>query len=228
MGVEVKKGGNNMADQEEIDSKFVSAFEEVDVEGTGKIGMNQLQNIIEITAYNESLEGTEGNLNKVLKIAGADEDQWLSLEELLALIKEKNDSYISGCFIRLADKGNKGFTTANEVKSVLEMTGAPAEDGPVKILMAIADSNGDKKLQTEEVIKMMKAGDEIMNNPKEVAKIMFKVADTNDDGYIDKRELRQYCKDLGQDMEIVIMMLTILDKDNNEMLNYDEFCRFFG
>merc|ERR1719481_442486 len=117
----------------------------------------------------------------------------LSLEELLILLgfQGNEEDRIAG-FVRVADKGNKGYITA------------------------------------EEVVNFFKDGGRSMNDPKERAKMMFKMTDLNSDGYIDKEELKKFFSDMAgeedeDDNTMVNMMMAMMDKDEDGKLNFEEF-----
>merc|ERR1719147_327250 len=85
-----------------------------------------------------------------------EDDRKLSLEDILVLTGvEGNEKERIAMFLKLADKGNKGHITAQEVKSVLTFMEEDADDEDARMFFAIADANGDRKLQTEEVINFL-------------------------------------------------------------------------
>ena len=222
-----------MPDKEADKLQMIAAFEKVDIDKTGKIGIKQLQELMKETATSKSdkeMAEDENMVKMVLEMADLDGDQMLSIEELLVLIgvEGSEEDRIAG-FVRVADKGNKGFITADELKSVLEKVGQKSSDKDIKMFFAMADKNGDQKLQTEEVVAFLKDGGKNLQDPKEKAKMMFRLQDTNSDGYIDKSELKKFFSDMqGEEDEddnmMVNMMMAMMDKDGDGKLNFEEFC----
>merc|ERR1712098_154171 len=126
---------------------------------------------------------------------------------------------------RLADKGNKGYVTAEELKEVFQKMGQTTTDKDVKMFFTMADKDGDKKLQTEEVVNFFMNRDKNKDDPKEAAKMMFKITDLDSDGFIDKKELKKFFSSLAdEEDEDDNMMVAMMDEDEDGKLNYEEFC----
>jgi len=219
-----------MAEKEATKEKVASAFEEADVEKSGKISEPQLRVIMDLLTINlKDLDIEEETLNKLLKICSLDGKITVSLEDLL-IIMFGDEHETLGAFLRLADKDGRGYITAKDLKFIMEIVdeGDRFNDTFIKYFMALADKNEDKKLQYEEITNFLKDGLQQMDDPKVLAKAMFKVHDKNADGYIDKKELRQFFEEMEDDEEgvdnmMVNMMMAMLDTDEDGKLNFEEF-----
>merc|ERR1719158_1854302 len=103
----------------------------------------------------------------VFIMADIDGDNMVSLHELLIMAgcEGEEKERIAG-FVRLADKGNKGYITAEELKEVFQKMGQTTTDKDVKMFFTMADKDGDQKLQTEEVVNFFMNRDENKDDPK--------------------------------------------------------------
>jgi len=228
-----------------------AAFKEVDAEGKGAVDVEGLQKIGKIMARNEEEMQKTDNLfliNMAMSMGDTNGDKKLSLEELLKLSQldqvklpeeeEKKEEDVSEedrekerlvGFVKLANKENRDYITAEELKQVMQMMDKDVDDETVKLVFSFADTNGDKKLQLEEVILFLLEGEKKMDDPKERAKMMFRMLDTNGDGYIDKKELKEFFKedaDEGEDGGFEArMMVAMFDEDDDGKLNLEEFSK---
>merc|ERR550519_1045455 len=91
------------------------------------------------------------------------------------------------------------------------------------MFMKMGDLDRDKKLKIEEVVNLLIDGPP-QEDPKEKMKRLFKMSDTNEDGFISKKELREYIMSLGfldedDTPAIINMTVTLLlaesDKDKD-------------
>merc|ERR1712106_792157 len=101
--------------------------------------------------------------------------------------------------------------------------------GKMTIRMCAHDET--RKIKPEELISFMIDGPK-EKDPKEVAKGMFRMFDTDKDGYFSKKELGAYLKEMmGDDDDdwfintTAKMMLAVHDEDEDGKLNYEEFTK---
>merc|ERR1711942_241564 len=156
---------------------LIAAFEKVDVEKSGKINITQLADIMREASADDSDEdeieemvNDQNMMRVVFTMADVDGDNMVSLNELLVMagFEGEEEERIAG-FVRLADKGNKGYVTAEELKEVLQKMGQTTTDKDVKMFFTMADKDGDQKLQTEEVVNFFMNRNN-QDDPKEAAK----------------------------------------------------------
>merc|ERR1712112_705657 len=216
---------------------LIAAFEKVDLEKTGKINITQLADIMRESAGDDSsgdeieeMVNDKETMRMVFTMADIDGDNMVSLHELLIMAgcEGEEKERIAG-FVRLADKGNKGYVTAEELKEVFQKMGQTTTDKDVKMFFTMADKDGDQKLQTEEVVNFFMNKDKNKDDPKEAAKMMFKITDLDSDGFIDKKELKKFFSSLADEEDeddnmMVNMMMAMMDEDEDGKLNYEEFC----
>merc|ERR1711872_888351 len=185
--------------------KLTEAFEKIDTEKTGKVNLEQFQ--------------------EILLAAGDDEDEIMMYQ----------DKGMVDALLFAYDEDEDGFLTAKELKRFLMMLN-PSEDDEeyiehkVKVMIKMCCHDGSKKVKADVVVQFIIDPDSINNDPKEKAKVIFKMLDTNADGFLDKKELLGYMKqwmtdDEEEDMEVTAivtkMMTAGLDEDGK--LNFEEF-----
>ena len=130
-----------------------------------------------------------------------------------------------------ADSSGDGKLTFQQVKEILATLAPEGENkGPEFDRMSdmvchMADLNGDKMIDFAEILMFF------FGNPtseKNQARTMFRMADTNGDGYVTKKELKEFLKMAGGDGDAppdseIRMMIAMFDKDDDGKLNYEEF-----
>jgi len=230
--------------------KLTEAFEKADKEKTGKITLKQFQEVLIATEEYESdkkMYQNKGMVDALLFALDDNEDGELTLQELLKYAgNDMDDEMGVKMFKRLidnADKDKDGFLTAKEMK-VLMLMMQPDEDEKeleemISFMIRMLSRDGSKKVKADVVLKYFTNPDEDNedDDPKEKAKVMFRMFDTNLDGYLDKKELVGYMNQLSGDdeedkegdkaMEMLMkMMIAKFDEDEDGKLNFEEFEKF--
>merc|ERR1711915_1170368 len=228
---------------------LTEAFEKADKEKTGKITLKQFQEVLIATEKYESdkkMYQSKGMVDALLFALDDNEDGELTLQELLKLADSGMDDEMGvKMFKRLvdnADKDKDGFFTAKEMKVMMLMM-QPDEDEKeleemINFMIRMMSRDGSKKVKTDVVVKYFtNDDDEKDEDPKEKAKVMFRMFDTNLDGYLDKKELVGYMNHLSGDDEedkegdkalemLMKMMIAKFDEDEDGKLNFEEFEKF--
>ena len=227
-----------MPSKETLEAAFVVA----DADKKGKLNAEEFK-----VAANNFAEDSEQKLfaNDEWRAAAfyaldVDEDGYLTLEELLKW-EEQDDEILFGRLFKglvaNSDKDKDGYLTSGELRCLVEMMN-PEEDDPdfrkmmVHSIIKMCARDTSRKVKAEEVVSYF------LNGPserdiEEQAKLMFRMYDTNGDGFIDKKELVSYLKEIVgvEDEELseaVKMFLSSEDEDEDrKQLNYEEFCEMW-
>merc|ERR1711915_753680 len=230
--------------------KLTEAFEKADTEKTGKITLKQLQEILLATGECEDekkMFQNKGFVDGLLCALDDNEDGELTLEELLKYAGEGDDMTkemgvkMIKRLVENADKDKDGFLTAKELKVFLMMF-QPSEDEKrcermIDTMIRMCSHDGSRKVKADVVVQFCIDPREIekSRDPKKKAEIMFKMFDTNLDGYIGTKELAEYMRDFPNDPEndeMIEMMMSLMiakyDKDEDGKLNYEEFEKFLA
>jgi len=232
-------------------------FGKADKEGIGKVSVNQMWEVIKEEAGLSDDDVEEGKKDMTDQW-GLNGDEMLTLDEYGKLVNKSIEDAIFGdeftvtkaegffeevviILIRAADKDKTGYLTASQLKEVLVKM-KPKDKSEVgktvDLFMKMADASGDKKLKVEEALKLL-TGKEELKDPKEKMKTVFRMCDTNEDGYISKKEIAEFYKmmhsfdheirdvteaDTEQNAEIMTTYFFMSDLDGDGKLNYIEFC----
>ena len=101
----------------------------------------------------------------------------------------------------------------------------PTEQELIEMISSV-DDNGDKEIDFEEFLILMKSRTEIdPQDPEKELKDAFAVFDTDGSGSIDRKELKRLMKKLGQaltEAEVDAMMDEV-DSNGDGEISYDEF-----
>merc|ERR1711915_1175636 len=156
---------------------LIEAFEKIDTEKTGKVNLEQLQEILLAAATDDDeilMYQDKGMVDALLFAYDENEDGMLSLKELLKMNDYMDDEIsikiIKRC-VEHADKDKDGFLTAKKLKADV-------------VVQFITDPYA-----------------EFEADPKAIAKALFKMLDTNADGFLEKKELLGYMKQWMSDDE---------------------------
>jgi len=225
------------------------AFEKADENGIGKLDINQFKSaIIDLKngGFDTEWMADEDELKDdffkdYFRAVDSDGDKLISLEEMLYILgfgdEKPTRKVVMSRFIRGADTDGNGFISAAELRKFalkMELEEEDTVDDAVNMFMIMGDTNGDKKLSVEELINVLNCGPEERQEPKDKMKAMFRTYDTNDDGYINNKEILNLFKVLGfideddtsEEAKMLIKtMVAKYDEDNDGQMNYEEFCK---
>jgi len=92
-----------------------------------------------------------------------------------------------------------------------------------KCEMKLADINGDKMIDYEELVKFIYDEE---TDPKEQMREAFRLCDTDRNGFICKKELAEFMKLCAETMFYFegSDMMEMFDQDGDGKLSYQEFC----
>eukprot|EP00090_Calanus_glacialis_P027353 TRINITY_DN43090_c0_g1_i1.p1 TRINITY_DN43090_c0_g1~~TRINITY_DN43090_c0_g1_i1.p1 ORF type:complete len:232 (+),score=83.81 TRINITY_DN43090_c0_g1_i1:26-721(+) len=216
------------------------AFAKADTDDNGKLSMDEFKAVmIELAEDEEEREQckNEGFLDMVMMLVDGDGDKMLTCDELMNLInaKEGDETQMLRNMLNGADKDGDGYLTAAELKAMM-MKMDPDDDDvdmTVNMIIRLCDTDGSKKVKPEEVVSYMTNGGPKEKDPKEEAKMMFKMFDSNTDGFISKKELAGFLKEMAgdddEDDSMIRMMSNVMlasaDEDEDGKLNYEEFSK---
>merc|ERR1712236_25231 len=104
-------------------------------------------------------------------------DNMISLEEFFMMLdcdKEGNEKQMLMNMIRSADKNKDGFISAKEMKELSKKMGGGMfeTEKDFKILLMMADLDGDRKISIEEMASVF-TDEPKKRDPKDEAKAMF-------------------------------------------------------
>ena len=132
-----------------------------------------------------------------------------------------------------ADEEGTGKLTFSQIKNLLMLPLVTEEqkegvdfDQLADVLCKMADVNGDKMIDYEELVKFIYD----VEDPKEKNRVAFHLCDTNGDGLVCKNELGGFLKlagvaETGKELDKTVgTMITLFDWDDDGKLNYEEFC----
>ena len=126
----------------------------------------------------------------------------------------------------LSSSVSKGTIELNEIRQVMRKLGQnPTEQELIEMISSV-DDNGDKEIDFEEFLILMKSRTEIdPQDPEKELKDAFAVFDTDGSGSIDRKELKRLMKKLGQALTEgeVDAMMDEVDSNGDGEISYDEF-----
>merc|ERR1712055_876889 len=177
----------------------------------------------------------EGVVEMMMASVDGNGDKTLTLEELIKLMNEEMDyELMLKNLIKSADKDCDGLISANELKSMMMKMNPEDEDHDKMVNMTIrmCAHDASRKIKPEELMSFMIDGPK-KKDPKEDAKRMFRMFDTDGDGFLGKKEFHAYFKEMmGDDDDddsfikmTAAMMIASADEDEDGKLNYEEFTK---
>jgi len=228
-----------------------AAFTKADKDENEKLCLKELKAaLLELTTgENELMEAAKNDafVEVLMDIADDDKDKMLCFDEIMNLMTnlegEEGEKKLMEKMIRNADKDNNGYLTAKEMRKVLTVLEPRIGDydaeedekeeemeDMLKFFMSMGEGpKGDKKLKIEELLNMFDLGSEPKpEDPKEGAKMIFRMCDTSGDGFVNTSELAEWMK-MDDDPFMKVMMGALMaeaDKDGDGKLNFEEFCAF--
>ena len=215
------------------------AFANADKDGTGTLSINQFMEAMQVLAEDDDEKEdmkNKGLCEMIIAGVDGDGDKAVTLEELMKVIndEEVDEEMMLRNFLKNADKDGDGFISAGELKTLLLKMDHEEEDVDmtVNMIIRLCAHDSSRKIKPDELVSFYINGPK-EEDPKEDAKRMFRMFDTNGDGYINKKELAGYLKEMmGDDDDddsfirmTATMMLASADEDEDGKLNYEEFTK---
>ena len=220
--------------REEVEEVFKSA----DKDKSGKLSFEEFKSAYIKFAENEKEEKqfqVEGFAEMIFDVLGGDKDKELSVDQVMDLINGGFDQKkMMTRMLQGADKDGDGYISTEELRKMAMMMDPDPEEATDMANMIIKMCGGakEKKVKPEAIMEFFGLVTEEQDDPKQKAKTMFKMFDTNGDGYINTKELTGYMQTFLDDEDendpmmkmMMKMMIAEHDKDEDGKLNFDEFC----
>merc|ERR1711970_810730 len=208
------------------------AFAKADKDGSGTLSINEFMAAMQELSPEDEQEDlkNKGLCEIIISTIDGDGDKAVTLEELMKVIDDDlDDEMMFRNLLKSADVDGDGLISAGELKTLM-LKMDPDEDDidmTVNMIIRMCSHDASRKIKPDELFSFFTEG------PKEEAKRMFRMFDTNGDGYIDKKELAGYFKEMmGDDDDddsfirmTANMMLASADEDEDGKLNYEEFTK---
>merc|ERR1712070_340012 len=122
------------------------------------------------------------------------------------------------------DLNGDGTIELDELQQVMRKLGQNPSEQELKEMISTVDDNGDFEIDFAEFLMLMKSRIADRDPDKEL-RDAFKVFDTDNNGSIDKKELKRLLKKLGQtltDAELDAMMNEV-DTNGDGEISFEEF-----
>jgi len=224
-------------------------FDKGDKDKTGKLTFAQFKSVMLELAENEEEKKQlqmEGVAEMIFDVLDQDDKKELTIDDVMVIIDDDllDEKKMLARMLKNADKDADGYVSLEELRKLLLMMdtegrGAEAVNKLALMIMRVCDADDTKKAKPEVILEFLSLAHDEQKDPKEVAKTLFKMFDTNSDGYITKKELREYMElalgtsgendeDITMEEELSMswcLDLTIeaYDADNDGKLNFEEF-----
>jgi len=141
-------------------------------------------------------------------------------KDLKATLSEDEVAEIKETFKEMDVDGN-GTITSEELQKVMKEQGEKLPEAVINVMVAMADTNGDGKIDFEEFLQMAITGppDDITEDQ------MFKIFDKNGDGFISCDEMQNLVVTFGEDLSDaeVNELIKEADTDKDGRVNLEEF-----
>jgi len=225
------------------------AFAKADENGTGKLDADQLKvALLEIMGTgsdacfitDKEMLDDEKTLKMFVTVADRDGDNLINLDELLLILdlgdEKLDEKEMFKKMLKASDQDGNGFISAEELKTfalTLKFEDVDDVDEMVKMFSMMADADGDRKLSIDELLTLFTEGPK-KEDPKEEMKRMFRMHDTNGDGFISKKEVLGFFKMMGlvddddtpaEARMMINIMVSQCDEDQDGKLTYEEFSK---
>jgi Ca2+-binding EF-hand superfamily protein len=211
------------------------AFSKADKDSSGKLSIKELQSaLLELIEDDDDLKN-KGYVEMLMSCVDRNGDKTITCEEFIKLMNQEMDHELMlKNMVKNADTDGDGLLSAGELKTM--MMKIDPEDGDdesfVNMVIRMCAHDTSKKIKPKEFLSFMIDGPK-EKDPKEDAKRMFQMFDTDKDGYISKKELATYFKDMMADDDddddfikmTSKMMLASADEDEDGKLNLEEFTK---
>ncbi|XP_074661694.1 uncharacterized protein LOC141914310 [Tubulanus polymorphus] len=125
------------------------------------------------------------------------------------------------------DQNRDGHIDANELINIIQMLGRNPTKAEVHKMIRDVDKDGNQTIEFGEFVEMMEPKmNQWENHAKDLRKA-FSEFDKNNDGFIDKHELKTIMGQIGEKLtdEDVEEMIKEADVDSDGRVNYDEFVK---
>lgn len=126
----------------------------------------------------------------------------------------------------LFDRDGVGYITSNEIQKIVNMFGTPASREAIDKFMVDYDDDKNGNLDFSEFLKMMCRNKVVLTElADENIKAAFKAMDKDNNGYLEKVELLQVMRSLGEQLteKDVEDMIKEGDLDEDGRINFEEF-----
>merc|ERR1712129_27187 len=143
-------------------------------------------------------------------------------EKMAGKLSEDEVAEIKDVFKGMDVDGN-GTVTSEEMRKVMsEML--PEHKGYIDVMAAMADTNGDGKIDFEEFLQMAVNGPPDGLTPEQI----FKIYDKNGDGFISADDMKKLMITFGKDVSDAEVNKAIeemkeADKDGDDKVSLEEF-----
>merc|ERR1712183_970621 len=249
---ETEKGSSKMGSDELTKEIVAKAFAKADENGTGELDANQLKvTLLELMETgsdacfitDKEMLDDEKTMKIFVAVADRDEDNLINLDELLYILdlgdEKPDEKEMFKKMLKASDQDRNGFISADELKTfalTLKLEEEDEIDDMVKMFTMMADVDGDRRLSIDELLTFFTEGPK-KEDPKEEMKRMFRMHDTNGDGFISKKEVLGFFKMMGivdeddtpaEARMMINMMVSQCDEDKDGKLSYEEFSKLMG
>merc|ERR1711936_1492674 len=177
------------------------AFYKADKDGNGKLTMEEFKAcVLSLIDDPKERQGMKKKDFEMLMSMIDDGDNLITLEEFFMLLgceEECNEKKMLVNMIKAADKNKDGFISAKEMEELGNKMGGQMfknekERAFFKMMMRMADVDGDGYITKKEIIKFLKMIDIVTDEKDETLKMfinqMLAEADTDKDGKLNYRE----------------------------------------
>ncbi|XP_053380399.1 uncharacterized protein LOC123564203, partial [Mercenaria mercenaria] len=216
------------------------AFKVFDREEKGYLTVEELRHIM--TNLGERLADEE--VDEMLSIVDADGNGCIDYEDQTVLILElvpppptktqadkltaEEIAEFKEAF-HLFDKDGSGTISTKELGIVMRSLGETKSDAELEKIIAQVDVDGNGEIDFDEYLEMMASRMSYTGSADQIREA-FKVFDKENKGYLTVDELRHIMTNLGERLEDeeVDEMISIVDADGNNQIDYEEFTQMLA